>query len=190
MGTFGYWLLYCHIMSYFCLFLGNFYVLCQAGTLDWMVVMAINSWWLASVILSSASLLPPSVIVCFLSYQIKGFFFLDFSVFVCYVTDTYSMCLCGWLPCMCSSQKEVEQEELDPGRAMHYTWAEPTGSRELCWKCGSYSGKLKSEEVPYPSQNNVCCCGLIFINSLFFSLDTLISHLLKTESASDRVSLQ
>lgn len=48
---------------------------------------------------------------------------------------------------LCSSQKEVEQEELEPGKAVYYTWAESTGSRELCWKCGTYSGKLKSEEV-------------------------------------------
>uniref|UniRef100_A0A4W6GAF9 Vacuolar protein sorting 13 homolog A n=1 Tax=Lates calcarifer TaxID=8187 RepID=A0A4W6GAF9_LATCA len=42
-----------------------------------------------------------------------------------------------------SSQKATEQEELEPGKAVHYTWAEPTGSRELCWTCGTYSGKLK-----------------------------------------------
>lgn len=48
---------------------------------------------------------------------------------------------------MFSSQKESEQEELEAGKAVYYTWAEPTGSRELCWKCGTYSGKLKSEEV-------------------------------------------
>lgn len=47
----------------------------------------------------------------------------------------------------CSSQKVTEQQELEPGKAVHYTWAEPTGSRELCWKCGSYSGVLKNEEV-------------------------------------------
>uniref|UniRef100_A0A8C2WAR4 Vacuolar protein sorting 13 homolog A n=1 Tax=Cyclopterus lumpus TaxID=8103 RepID=A0A8C2WAR4_CYCLU len=46
-----------------------------------------------------------------------------------------------------SSQKEVEKEELAAGKAVHYTWTEPTGSRELCWKCGTYSGKLKTEEV-------------------------------------------
>uniref|UniRef100_A0A8C9YYM9 Vacuolar protein sorting 13 homolog A n=1 Tax=Sander lucioperca TaxID=283035 RepID=A0A8C9YYM9_SANLU len=40
-----------------------------------------------------------------------------------------------------SSLKEAEQEELEPGKAVHYTWTEPTGSRELCWKCGTYSGK-------------------------------------------------
>ncbi|KAM7416667.1 hypothetical protein PAMA_018632 [Pampus argenteus] len=53
-----------------------------------------------------------------------------------------------------SSQKEAEQEELEPGKAMHYTWAEPTGSRELCWKCGGYSGKLKSEEDLREDMNN------------------------------------
>uniref|UniRef100_A0A8C4FH35 Vacuolar protein sorting 13 homolog A n=1 Tax=Dicentrarchus labrax TaxID=13489 RepID=A0A8C4FH35_DICLA len=45
-----------------------------------------------------------------------------------------------------SSQKEAEQEELEAGKAVHYTWTEPTGSRELFWKCGTYSGKLKCEE--------------------------------------------
>uniref|UniRef100_A0A8C2WCD2 Vacuolar protein sorting 13 homolog A n=1 Tax=Cyclopterus lumpus TaxID=8103 RepID=A0A8C2WCD2_CYCLU len=52
-----------------------------------------------------------------------------------------------------SSQKEVEKEELAAGKAVHYTWTEPTGSRELCWKCGTYSGKLKTEEV--------LCCEII-----------------------------
>uniref|UniRef100_A0A7N8X286 Vacuolar protein sorting 13 homolog A n=1 Tax=Mastacembelus armatus TaxID=205130 RepID=A0A7N8X286_9TELE len=37
-----------------------------------------------------------------------------------------------------SSQKETEQEKLEAGKAVYYTWAEPTGSRELCWKCGTY----------------------------------------------------
>lgn len=50
---------------------------------------------------------------------------------------------------MSSSQKEAEQEELEAGKAVHYTWTEPTGSRELFWKCGTYYGKLKSEEVLY-----------------------------------------
>uniref|UniRef100_A0A8C2WFL3 Vacuolar protein sorting 13 homolog A n=1 Tax=Cyclopterus lumpus TaxID=8103 RepID=A0A8C2WFL3_CYCLU len=39
-----------------------------------------------------------------------------------------------------------QKEELAAGKAVHYTWTEPTGSRELCWKCGTYSGKLKTEE--------------------------------------------
>lgn len=67
------------------------------------------------------------------------------------VADAYSMCVFGWVSCVCSSQKEAEHEQLEAGKAVHYTWTEPTGSRELCWKCGSYSGKLKSEEVPYPT---------------------------------------
>ncbi|XP_061528280.1 vacuolar protein sorting-associated protein 13A [Phycodurus eques] len=45
-----------------------------------------------------------------------------------------------------SSQKATEVEEVEAGKAVHYTWTEPTGSRELCWSCGKYSGKLKSEE--------------------------------------------
>lgn len=66
------------------------------------------------------------------------------------------MCVTGWMLCVCSSQKEAEQEELEAGKAVHYTWTEPTGSRELCWKCGAYSGKLKSEEVLYQTHSNVC----------------------------------
>ncbi|XP_056231457.1 vacuolar protein sorting-associated protein 13A isoform X2 [Seriola aureovittata] len=53
-----------------------------------------------------------------------------------------------------SSQKITQQEELEAGKAVHYTWAEPTGSRELCWKCGTYSGKLKSEEDLREDINN------------------------------------
>ncbi|XP_054629023.1 vacuolar protein sorting-associated protein 13A isoform X2 [Dunckerocampus dactyliophorus] len=45
-----------------------------------------------------------------------------------------------------SSQEETEVEELEAGKAVHYTWTEPTGSRELCWRWGNYSGILKSEE--------------------------------------------
>lgn len=48
---------------------------------------------------------------------------------------------------------------------MYYTWTAPTGSRELCWKCGTYNGKLKSEEVLYHSQNDVCVSGLILTSS-------------------------
>lgn len=68
------------VLSYNVLFLFvSWKCLCQTGALDWMVVMAIDSWWLGSVKLSSVSLLPPSIIVCFLSFQIKGIhFFLDF----------------------------------------------------------------------------------------------------------------
>lgn len=48
---------------------------------------------------------------------------------------------------MSSSHNELEGQELEPGKALYYTWREPTGSRELCWHCGNYSGSLKSEEV-------------------------------------------
>lgn len=45
-----------------------------------------------------------------------------------------------------SSQK-LEMDELGPGRAVYYTWAEPTGSRVLRWSWGPYSGELKNEQV-------------------------------------------
>ncbi|XP_026058511.1 vacuolar protein sorting-associated protein 13A isoform X2 [Carassius auratus] len=43
-----------------------------------------------------------------------------------------------------SSQEEMD--ELAPGQAVYYTWAEPTGSRILSWKWGKYKGELKSEK--------------------------------------------
>lgn len=43
-----------------------------------------------------------------------------------------------------SSQTEID--ELGPGQAVYYTWAEPTGSRILSWKWGKFKGELKSEE--------------------------------------------
>ncbi|XP_028822843.1 vacuolar protein sorting-associated protein 13A-like isoform X3 [Denticeps clupeoides] len=43
-----------------------------------------------------------------------------------------------------SSQREVE--ELGPGQAIYYTWAEPSGSRVLRWTWGHHTGELKSEE--------------------------------------------
>lgn len=45
-----------------------------------------------------------------------------------------------------SSQK-LEMDELGPGQAVYYTWAEPTGSRVLRWSWGPYSGELKNEQV-------------------------------------------
>ncbi|XP_069379782.1 intermembrane lipid transfer protein VPS13A isoform X2 [Paralichthys olivaceus] len=70
-----------------------------------------------------------------------------------------------------SSQKITEQYELEPGRAVHYTWAEPTGSRELCWKCGTYTGKLKSEEDLREDMNNE---GKLFVISFYEGLQRVV----------------
>lgn len=43
-------------------------------------------------------------------------------------------------------------DELAPGQAVYYTWAEPTGSRILSWKWGKYKGELKSEKVRNKNQ--------------------------------------
>ncbi|XP_064209296.1 vacuolar protein sorting-associated protein 13A [Anguilla rostrata] len=43
-----------------------------------------------------------------------------------------------------STQKE--KDELGPGQAVYYTWAEPAGSRTLNWKCGNHTGELRNEE--------------------------------------------
>uniref|UniRef100_A0A669F4A6 Vacuolar protein sorting 13 homolog A n=1 Tax=Oreochromis niloticus TaxID=8128 RepID=A0A669F4A6_ORENI len=44
-----------------------------------------------------------------------------------------------------SSQKKAEHEELEAGKAVYYTWTEPTGSRALSWKCSTYNGTLKKD---------------------------------------------
>uniref|UniRef100_A0A3B3Z2I0 Vacuolar protein sorting 13 homolog A n=1 Tax=Poecilia mexicana TaxID=48701 RepID=A0A3B3Z2I0_9TELE len=41
------------------------------------------------------------------------------------------------------SLKELEWENLEAGKAVYYTWTEPTGSRELSWKHGRNHGELK-----------------------------------------------
>lgn len=81
----------------------------------------------------------------------------------------YTVCL--YLLCVRSSQKEAEQEELQAGKAVHYTWTEPTGSRELCWKCGSYSGKLKSEEDLRKNMNNE---GKLYVISFYEGLQRVV----------------
>ncbi|XP_068165987.1 intermembrane lipid transfer protein VPS13A [Antennarius striatus] len=70
-----------------------------------------------------------------------------------------------------STQKLTEQEELEAGKAVHYTWAEPTGSRELCWNCGTYSGKLKSEEDLRENLNNE---GKLFVISFYEGLQRVV----------------
>ncbi|XP_030592859.1 intermembrane lipid transfer protein VPS13A isoform X2 [Archocentrus centrarchus] len=70
-----------------------------------------------------------------------------------------------------SSQKEMEHKELEAGKAVHYTWTEPTGSRELCWKCGTYSGKLKSEEDLREDINKE---GKLFVISFYEGLQRVV----------------
>ncbi|KAM3868440.1 intermembrane lipid transfer protein VPS13A [Diretmus argenteus] len=69
-----------------------------------------------------------------------------------------------------SSQKETEKEELEPGKAVYYTWAEPTGSRELRWNCSSYSGRLKSEEDLRVDMND----GKLFLISFYEGLQRVV----------------
>uniref|UniRef100_A0A7N6B5Q5 Vacuolar protein sorting 13 homolog A n=1 Tax=Anabas testudineus TaxID=64144 RepID=A0A7N6B5Q5_ANATE len=86
-----------------------------------------------------------------------------------------------------SSLVEIEQEELEAGKAVYYTWAEPTGSRELCWKCGTYSGKLKSEE----DMNND---GKLFVISFYEGLQRVVlftgdKHIYKMLCESEKAQL-
>ncbi|XP_028980284.2 vacuolar protein sorting-associated protein 13A isoform X3 [Esox lucius] len=64
-----------------------------------------------------------------------------------------------------SSQKE--KETLHPGKAVYYTWAEPTGSRSLAWHCGSHTGELKNEEDLRLDVNNE---GKLYLISFYEGL--------------------
>ncbi|XP_061789259.1 intermembrane lipid transfer protein VPS13A isoform X1 [Nerophis lumbriciformis] len=71
-----------------------------------------------------------------------------------------------------SSQKETEEyEALEAGKAVHYTWTEPTGSRELCWKWGGYSGMLRSEE---DLRENVREEGILYVISFYEGLQRVV----------------
>uniref|UniRef100_A0A096M2S5 Vacuolar protein sorting 13 homolog A n=1 Tax=Poecilia formosa TaxID=48698 RepID=A0A096M2S5_POEFO len=49
---------------------------------------------------------------------------------------------------------ELEWENLDAGKAVYYTWTEPTGSRELSWKHGRNQGELKVEKELVDEKTN------------------------------------
>lgn len=67
LGLFSVWPLYCHILSYFYLFIEMYAcVFCQTGTFDWMVVIAADSWWPGSVMLSCILLLHCTAVCHFL----------------------------------------------------------------------------------------------------------------------------
>ncbi|XP_070690657.1 intermembrane lipid transfer protein VPS13A [Pempheris klunzingeri] len=90
-----------------------------------------------------------------------------------------------------SSLKEAEQEELEPGMAVYYTWTEPTGSRELCWKCGACSGKLKSEEDLREDMNSE---GKLFVISFYEGLQRVVlfteeQHIYKVICESEKAQL-
>ncbi|XP_060894887.1 vacuolar protein sorting-associated protein 13A isoform X2 [Labrus mixtus] len=90
-----------------------------------------------------------------------------------------------------SSQKEAEQEELEAGKVVHYTWTEPTGSRELCWRCGAYSGKLKSEEDTLQDMNTE---GRLFLISFYEGLQRVVlftedQHIYKLLCESEKAQL-
>lgn len=145
-GLLGVWPLYCRCHIFVCSW-GFCCVLRQAGTLE------VDSRWRGCVI--TLVLLSNCAVVCYFLTTISNHCYFRL---LKWFTDKFGVCVCvcfGGVFCACSSQKLEQQEELEAGKAVHYTWAEPTGSRELSWKCGSYSGKLKSEEVLCLSQASI-----------------------------------
>ncbi|KAF7652944.1 hypothetical protein LDENG_00089730 [Lucifuga dentata] len=90
-----------------------------------------------------------------------------------------------------SSQKETEKEELEPGKAVYYTWTEPTGSRELCWKCGTYSETLKSEQ---DLREDIHDEGKLFLISFYEGLQRVVlftedRHIYKLLCESEKAQL-
>ncbi|XP_065103684.1 intermembrane lipid transfer protein VPS13A isoform X1 [Paramisgurnus dabryanus] len=62
---------------------------------------------------------------------------------------------------------QAEIDELGPGQAVYYTWAEPTGSRILRWRWGKFKGELKSEEDQLLDMNKE---GKLFVISFYEGL--------------------
>uniref|UniRef100_H3AXY1 Vacuolar protein sorting 13 homolog A n=1 Tax=Latimeria chalumnae TaxID=7897 RepID=H3AXY1_LATCH len=44
------------------------------------------------------------------------------------------------------SATKLKEDSLDPGKAVFYTWPDPSGSRKLSWKCGKNKGELSQEQ--------------------------------------------
>ncbi|XP_072538496.1 intermembrane lipid transfer protein VPS13A isoform X2 [Salminus brasiliensis] len=89
----------------------------------------------------------------------------------------------------CSHKQE--KAELGPGRAVYYTWAEPTGSRVLRWSWGPYSGELKNEEDLLKDMNDE---GKLFVISFYEGLQrvalfTTERRIYKLLCESERVEL-
>ncbi|XP_067251586.1 vacuolar protein sorting-associated protein 13A isoform X2 [Chanodichthys erythropterus] len=86
---------------------------------------------------------------------------------------------------------QAEFDKLDPGQAVYYTWAEPTGSRILSWKWGKFKGELKSEEDQLLDVNNE---GKLFVISFYEGLQrvalfTTERHVYKKICENEKVEL-
>ena len=129
--------------DYSCMFMGILYLHCGMSNVFFgfcgPYTVDVDTWWLGIHYCSCLSTSPGFIMVHYVNPYTYLFWSTLLALAFLYVHA-------------CSSQKETEKEELEPGKAVYYTWAEPTGSRELRWTCGSYHGKLKSEEV----STNVC----------------------------------
>uniref|UniRef100_A0A3B4A869 Uncharacterized protein n=1 Tax=Periophthalmus magnuspinnatus TaxID=409849 RepID=A0A3B4A869_9GOBI len=88
-----------------------------------------------------------------------------------------------------SSQVEAELEELEAGKAVYYTWTEPTGSRELCWKCGPYSGKLESVKVQLQQTEQNACLQRVVLFTEERSIFQLLSESEKAQLAEQEMVL-
>ncbi|XP_053480404.1 vacuolar protein sorting-associated protein 13A isoform X2 [Ictalurus furcatus] len=66
-----------------------------------------------------------------------------------------------------SCSQKLEMDELGPGQAVYYTWAEPTGSRVLRWSWGPYSGELKNEQDLLMDMNDE---GKLYVISFYEGL--------------------
>ncbi|XP_052420043.1 vacuolar protein sorting-associated protein 13A isoform X3 [Carassius gibelio] len=69
------------------------------------------------------------------------------------------------------SSSQAEMDDLAPGQAVYYTWAEPTGSRILSWKWAKYKGELKSEEDQLLDVNKE---GKLFVISFYEGLQRVV----------------
>ncbi|XP_062855375.1 vacuolar protein sorting-associated protein 13A isoform X2 [Trichomycterus rosablanca] len=88
---------------------------------------------------------------------------------------------------LCSQKLEMDQ--LGPGQAVYYTWAEPTGSRILRWNWGTCSGELKNEEDLLLNVNNELYVTSFYEGLQRVALFTTDQRVFKLLNDSEKVEL-
>ncbi len=170
--------IYCHISVCWivCVF-------CQTGTLDWMVVMAVDSWWLGYVMLSSVLLLPCTVIICFLSSQISGILFLDFQdLQVTLLIYTVCVCVCGFHVCA-ALRRRRSRRSWRLGKLCTTPGLNPLGPESFAGIVVLTVGSWRARRYCTVPETQWCLWlrnNAVFISLLIYSTDTLTFHLVKS----------
>uniref|UniRef100_A0A803W558 Vacuolar protein sorting 13 homolog A n=1 Tax=Ficedula albicollis TaxID=59894 RepID=A0A803W558_FICAL len=82
-----------------------------------------------------------------------------------------------------SSLSELE-DYLQPNKAVLYTWADPTGSRKLKWRCGNRTEEIGPKEVLFFNQNL-----LLVVSNFLYNVFKLTYESVKAELAEQEIVL-